>query len=285
MRGVLYYIGALLMFAWLDATTKVLTAHYPVPLVAAVRYGTQLTLMMALLPRPRRTHLTSTRPGLVAARSVCLVIVTLFMGLALSRLPLAEATSIVFIAPLLVALLSGPLLGERLSTGRWLAVIGGFLGVLLIIRPGGQLDVLGVLFALLAALCNAAYQLLSRVLNTEKTVNLLYHSALAGAVVFTMIVPFTFGGPPPSLFTALLLLSLGVSGGLGHYLFTLAFRDAPASQLAPLTYMQLLWAGVIGLMVFGQLPDAVSLIGMLIIAVSGISVAIRRPGPVLADNS
>lgn len=277
LRGALLYCAALLMFACLDGTTKVLTAHYPVPVVAAVRYGSQL-LMTALLPRPRRTLFVTARPALVAARSLSLVLVTLMMGYALSRLPLAEATSIVFLAPMLLALLAGPVLGERLSPSRWLAVIGGFLGVLLIVRPGGALDALGVMFALLAALCNSVYQLLSRLLIGERTVSLLYQSAVAGTLVFGVVAPFVLAGPAVTPGTALLMFSLGVSGGLGHLFFTLAFREAPTSLLAPLSYLQLLWAALIGLLVFGQVPDAVSLLGMLVIAVSGVSVVLR-PGP------
>ncbi len=277
VRGVLLYCAALLMFACLDGTTKVLTAHYPVPVVAAVRYASQLLLMTALLPRPRRALFVTHRPVLVAARSLSLVLVTLMMGYALSRLPLAEATSIVFLAPMLLALLAGPVLGERLSLSRWLAVIGGFLGVLLIVRPGGALDTLGVLFALLAAVFNSVYQLLSRLLIGERTVSLLYQSAVAGTLVFGLVAPFVLGGPVLTVATAALMFSLGVSGGLGHLFFTLAFREAPTSLLAPLSYLQLLWAALIGLLVFGQVPDAVSLLGMLVIAVSGVSVVLRAP--------
>ncbi|AFZ67684.1 DMT family transporter [Deinococcus peraridilitoris] len=276
LRGVAFFALALLLFACLDATAKYLTTHYPVPLIAWVRYAGQFLLMTALIvPFQGRRILVTQRTGLVVLRSMCLVVLTFLMISGLRLLPLAEATSIVFIAPLLVVLLARPLLQERIGTARAVAVVVGFAGVLLIARPGGDLHPGGVALILMAAVLNASYQLLSRLLSTtERTANQLYWSALLGTVSFLLFLPWFWSGPAPSLELTLLLLSLGVTGGLGHLCFTLAFRDAPASLLAPVTYLQLVWAGLLGWLVFGQLPDALTLTGMLVVALSGVTVTV-----------
>ncbi|HKQ30808.1 MAG TPA: DMT family transporter [Burkholderiales bacterium] len=289
LRGIFCHSIALLLFACLDAVAKYLSAQYPVPLIVWVRYIAQFALMTLILaPMFKRDLLRTNRTTLVLVRSACLVMLSWFAISAFSRLPLAETTSIQFIAPLLVALLAKPLLKERIGLLRWVALLTGFAGVLLIVRPGGQLDAGGVVFALLSAIFYASYQLLSRVLGgTERPVAMLYYSALLGTVCFSLLLPWFWEGPPPSAMYYVLFVSMGVLGGLGHFFFTEAFRCAPASLLAPLTYLQLVWAGLLGWLVFGQLPDRITLIGMAVISVSGIAVTIhgrrtrRAPSKVL----
>ena len=152
--------------------------------------------------------------------------------------------------------------------------------MLLIVRPGSGLDLVGVAFAFLAACSNAVYQLLSRMLAaSERTVALLFYTALTGSVLFSLAAPWFTDGTLPSTGDAVLMASLGVYGGLGHFLFTQAFRDAPASVLAPLGYFQLVWAGLLGWLVFGHVPEALSLLGMATVAGAGAMVAVhsRRP--------
>lgn len=277
MRGVGFYAIALFLFACLDTTTKYLVRHYPVPLLAFVRYLVHFLLMTAVLaPMLGRRLVEVHSARRVVLRGMCLVAMTLFMNFALARLPLAEGTSIMFVAPLLVVLMARPLLKEKIGLVRWLAVLAGFAGVLMIARPGGALDPVGVALVLAAALSNTFYQLLSRILSkTENAFAMLFYSALAGTICFGALMPWFFGGPRPGLLELALLLSLGVTGGIGHMFFTLAFRDAPASLLAPVTYLQLVWAGLLGWLVFAQLPDALTLLGMAIIAVSGVVVALH----------
>ncbi|MDP5240454.1 DMT family transporter [Uliginosibacterium sp. 31-16] len=278
LRGVALFACAVFLFACLDTTIKHLTVNFSVPLLAFVRYFMHLLLMLAIVaPRHGLKMAQARRPGLVILRALCLVVMTLFMMFGLKRLPLAEATAIGFVAPLLVVLLARPLLGERIGLLRLLAVLSGFGGVLLVARPGSDLDWIGVLFVLVAALCGTAYQLLSRVLvGSESTLTLLFYVALAGAVCFGSSLPWVLHGPQPGWFDALLMLSLGVTGGLGHYLFTHAYHDAPASLLAPFSYLQLLWAGLLGWLVFGRVPDHLTLLGMGIIAVAGVVVAVQQ---------
>jgi drug/metabolite transporter (DMT)-like permease len=167
-------------------------------------------------------------------------------------------------------------LGEKIGGWGWAAILTGFIGVLMIARPGGGLDTVGILFALGAAVANATYQLLSRLLaSTEKAITLLFYTALIGSIVFGIALPWFWENEAPSTLELVLLFSMGASGGLGHYLFTLAYRHAPASMLAPMTYLQLLWAGLLGWIIFGTIPDSMSLTGMAIVAASGLIIAFK----------
>lgn len=276
-RGVLYLVVALLLFACLDVTIKQLASHFPVPVVIAVRYVVHFSLMTAMLaPRAGKQLVVTQRTGLVLIRGACLLVVSLFMTLALQRMPVAEATSIQFLAPMLVVLLARPVLGERIGLARWVSVIAGFCGVVLIARPGGQVDLLGLGFLICSVMAGAAYQLLSRILiRTEQAIAMLFYTALMGSLCFGALVPAYWSGVWPTGTEILLFLSLGVTGGLGHLLFTLAYREAPASVLAPVNYLQLVWAGMLGWLVFDQIPDGLGLLGMAIVAASGVFIALH----------
>ena len=276
-RGVLLFVAALFFFACMDATTKYLATLYNVPLVMAVRYVVNSLLMVAIFaPNQGRRMLATQRTGLVLLRAGCLVAASLFFGIALRHVPLAEATAIIFLAPLLVMLLAGWVLQERVGALGWAAAAAGFLGVLLIVRPGGDLDPIGVGCALVAAAVIAAYQLLSRVLaGSEETVALMFWATLAGSVFFGASLPWSWTGAAPTWEQGLLFVSLGVTGGLGHFLFTAAYRHTPASLLAPVNYLQLLWAGLLGWAVFAHVPDALTIGGMSIVAASGILSALK----------
>ena len=279
LRGVVLCVSALLLLACMDTTVKYLSARYPVPRIVALRYAVHCLLMLAIFA-PRRVDLLikTRRTALVVARSAVLAMASLLVGLALQRMPVAETSAIIFLAPMLVVLLAGPLLGERIGAVRWAASLTGLMGVLMIVRPGSGLDLGGVMFALGGVGALAAYQLLSRVLvRTEGTVAMLFYSALLGAAVFLPLLPWYGGGALPDGADGLLFVGVGVASAGGHFLFTAAYRHAPASLLAPMNYVQLLWAGLLGWQVFGHIPDALALLGMAIIAVSGVVVAFR-PG-------
>ncbi|PAS95255.1 MAG: EamA family transporter [Candidatus Dactylopiibacterium carminicum] len=276
LRGVLLFLCALLLFACLDTTTKYLSQRYPVTMIVWMRYVVHALLMaVVLLPSKGMTLMRTHRTGLVWVRALSLAAMSLLMGLGLQRLPVAEATSIGFTAPMLVVLLARPVLGERIGWLRGGAVALGFIGVLLVARPGGSLDLFGVAVVLCAAVCGAAYQLLSRVLSSsERAVTMLFYTALAGCAIFGPLMPWLWGGPPPSWLDVLLFASLGFYGGLGHLFFTQAYRYAPASLLAPVSYLQLLWAALTGFIVLGHVPEPMALLGMLVIMVSGALVAV-----------
>ena len=277
LLGMALVIVATLMFASNDATNKYLIATYDVPLVAAIRYITHVLLMLAILgPSRGREMVTVRRRWPVAVRSICLAIGSLFASLALQRMPIAETTSIIYLSPILVVLLARPVLVERIGLMGWLAALGGFAGVVLIARPGAGLDPAGVVFALCNVVVTVTYYLLSRVLaRSEKTLALLFYSALAGSICFGLAMPFFWFGAVPSLIEMALFLSLGLTAAIGHFCFTAANRYAEASLLAPMSYLHLLWAGLLGWLVFGQLPDALGLVGMAIIGLAGVTVALR----------
>lgn len=266
-----------LLFACMDCTTKYLVTRYEVPLVVAIRYIVNCLLMVVLLAPSQGKNLVRTkRTGLVLVRGACLAMASLFVALAFQRMPIAEATGILFLSPLLVVLVAGRVLGERVGALGWIAAVAGFSGILLIAHPGSGMDLLGTIFALCGVVMTASYQLLSRMLaTTEQTLPMLFYTALIGAVGFGLFLPWSWGGPAPTALQCLLFLGTGVMGGLGHFLFAAAHRDAPASLLAPIMYTQLVWAGLFGWIVFGHVPESMSIVGMCIVAAAGAMVAVK----------
>lgn len=281
-RSIGLLLGALLLFVLLDSTAKHLAQTYPVPMLVWARYTIHFVLMVLLLgPSMRLRLILTTRPGRHVVRAVCLLGTTFFGMAALSRMPLAETTAIVFAAPLIVTLLARPLLGEHIGSLRWAAALIGFLGVLIIARPGSGLVPDGIALALAGAMSYALYQILTRQLtSTETPVTMLFYTALIGTLVMTLALPWIWEGPTPDMADALLTASLGIYGGLGHYLLIRAFRDAPASVLSPFLYVQLIWAMLIGWLIFGHLPDSAAVLGILTIGSAGVIIAIdsRRSG-------
>ena len=285
--GVALFLFGLFLFACMDSTTKYLAERYDVPLIVAVRYAVNFLLLVSLAAPTRGKMLVATnRTGLVFVRGSCLAGASILVGMALQRMPVAETTAITFLAPMIVVLIARPVLGERIGALGWMAVVGGFLGVLLVLRPGSGLHAAGVAFALAAVATNAGYQMLSRLLaDSERTLAMIFYSVLIGTIAFGIAAPFFWGGPRPGPIEIAMFLSLGVYGGLGHYLFTYAFRRAPASVLAPMTYFQLLWATLLGWLLFGHLPDAVSVAGMAVIAASGLVIALKPREPTAREEA
>ena len=281
LRGIVLFLIALLLFAALDATAKYLSAVFAVPLLVWARYMVHCVFMLATVAPSLGRELVITRhPWQLTVRALLLVGVTLFGQLALKTMPLAETTALVFVTPLLVALLASPMLGERVSRRAWLATLAGFAGVLLIARPGGAMSGSGVVYALGAALCYALYQIMTRQLAaSEHPLRLLFTTALGGTVAMSFALFTHWDGTLPTGTQAVLIASLGLYGGVGHFLLIRAFREAPVSTLSPLLYVQLIWATLLGVLVFSHLPDTLALAGMVIIGASGLSLAVgdRRP--------
>lgn len=276
LLGIGLAMASLLLFVMLDVTTKHLSTRFPVPLLVWARYTVHLLLMLVMLGPALRSRLFATRrPGLHLVRGLLLLATSLCGVAAFQRMPLAEATAIIFASPVIVVLLARPILHENISGLRWLAVLLGFGGVLLVARPGGGLVPEGIAFALGAAVVYALYQILTRKLsNTESPVTLLFHTALIGSALTTAALPWMNHGPEPTLPDYLAMATMGVLAGCGHFLLTRAFREAPASLLSPLLYVQLLWATLFGWLAFDQLPDRIALGGMLVIGTAGVLIAI-----------
>lgn len=276
--GILWMVGAVLLFAMLDATAKHLAQTWQIPMVVWARYvGHFLLMAIFLAPSMRWKLIAARRPGALALRALTLLCTTIFSVSGLAIMPLAEGTALLFVTPLLVTLLAAWLLREKVSVGRWIAVIAGLAGALLIARPGGAFSAKGVVLMSLAAACFAIYQIQTRQLSgSENPVAMVFYTAVVGAAVMTLAAPLFWSGPVPSAGEALMICSLGVYGGTGHLFMTRAFRHAPASTLMPFSYLHLVWALLLGWLIFQHLPDGLSLLGMVVIAASSISIALAE---------
>ncbi|MAG66697.1 MAG: EamA family transporter [Pseudomonas sp.] len=272
-RGILLVVLATLLFASHDALAKYLSGFYPVILVVWVRYVVHSLLMAGIfLPRAGLRMLRTRRPGLQLLRAICLLGTSLLFVSSLQFIPLAAATAVNFLAPVLVTALSVPLLGERVSMGQWVAVSLGFFGVLVIVHPGGELFTPAILLPLGSALCFALYQLLTRKLSEfdgPSTSNLL--AGLFATVVLSTLMPLFW--QPLALQHLPLLLALGVLGMLAHLLLTQSFRHAPPALLAPFGYCQIIFAGALGLLLFDSRPDRSVLLGTALICLGGLAAA------------
>lgn len=277
-RGILLTLAAVFVFACMDATAKYLSTRYPLPMLVWARYTGHFLLMLVFLAPSRRASLLHTRrPAAQIFRASLLLGVTVCVIAALRILPLAEATALGYTSPLLAALLAGPWLGERMDLRRWLGLAAGFIGVLFIARPGGDLPAVGILISLAGAFFYAIYQVMTRLLSSsEDSVTMLFYTATVGCIVSTAALPWLHAGDLPKGIDLLLVLCLGLLGGIGHFLLIRAFRHAPVGTLGPFLYVQLVWAMLIGWLLFEHLPDGWSLVGMAIIAGSGLMVALGK---------
>lgn len=269
-KGILFICAAVFLFASSDALSKYLTNFYPVVMVLWVRYIVHVLLILAALRPPSLTTLITTQhPKLQIIRGLCMANTNLMFISALHYIPLAEGTAIIYLSPLLVTAMSGPLLGERITRMQWLAVAIGFIGVLLIVRPGGSMFHPVALLALGAAFSFSLYQVITRKLNhTDKSSITNFISGLVCVIVTSLLLPFFW--KTPTLHFALLMVLLGISALVSHLLMTKAYQHAKPSTLAPFSYTQLLFAGLIGYLFFDQIPDLMGLIGMLVIVVGGL---------------
>ncbi|WP_040064919.1 DMT family transporter [Pseudomonas batumici] len=274
LKGIALIGLAVLVFASHDALSKYLSGFYPIVMVVWARYMVHTLLMLVIfVPRSGFSAVVRTRrPGLQLLRALCLIGTSLFFTTGLRYIPLAEATSVNFLAPLLVTALSVPLLGERVSRGQWAAVITGFVGVLIVVRPGGALFTPAIALPLCSALCFGFYQLLTRMLSdidSPTTSNFL--TGIFNSLIMTALLPFFWS--TPTWGHGLFMLGLGTCGMLGHLFLTQAFRHAAPAMLAPFSYGQILFAGMYGYLIFDHTPDAFGVAGIGVICLSGLAVA------------
>lgn len=267
--GIVLILCAGLLLSTQDALAKTLATTYPVLLVACLRYLAQCLLMLGLFaPRLGLGLARTRRPLLQLLRGLCLVAVTLLFYSGLRYIPLGEATAVIFLAPLVVVLFSVLWLKEHVSRGVWLAVSGGLLGVLLVVRPGGALFTPASLLPLAAAFCFGFYQLITlRLSGTDHPATSNFLSALVGSLVTGALLPWNW--QVPELMDVLLMAALGGIAMSGHMLLTHAYRFASPAALAPFTYGQILTATLIGAVFFQHVPDAWAVLGMAVIILSG----------------
>ena len=266
-------MGMVLLFAMLETTAKFLSQTYPVPLIVWFRYVTHFFLMLLLLgPRYGSRLIKTDNPKAQIIRALLLMGSTLLYFTALSGLPLATAKSISFVSPLLVTIFALWFLKEHVSLGRWIAVVVGLLGVLLVISPSGKFDWYFGL-PLMAAVCYSLYQIMTRRFSaTEHPVTTLFYTGFVGSIVISLVVPIFLVAP--QIRDLPLFLFLGFAGAFGHFMLIKAMELEDASFLSPLTYVQLIWVTLLGYFAFDHLPTNVGFVGMAIIVGAGLYVAL-----------
>jgi drug/metabolite transporter (DMT)-like permease len=250
---------------------KYLNLHMDTLQVVWARYTGAFIVAVAISNPVTRPGLMRTgRPVLQVARSVLLLASTLLNFMALRYLQLDEALSIVFSTPFFIAALSGPVLGEWVRWRRWMAIGVGFIGVLLVTRPGFGGIHPAALLSLAAALFYAAYNISTRMLSrTDSSETTLFYSNLVGALVMLPVVPFVWTTPSDPV-VILVMIVCGAFGSVGHYLLIIAHRHAPPAVLAPFIYTQLVWAIILGYLVFADVPNRWTLAGAAVVVASGL---------------
>lgn len=256
------------LFSVSDVLAKQLSRGLPAVEVAWLRY-LMLSLVAMVLAAPRGWSIVRPdRPGLQILRGVATLGAAGFLLFGLGRLGVAEATAVSFVAPALITCLSIPLLGERVRWRRWAATLAGFLGVLIVVRPGGSAFGAAALWPLASAICGALAVITTRRMGpSARARTTLLWSALVGFGLLTLTAGFWF--QPPSVRELVLGSGMGASYALGQLMIIMAYRQGEASLLTPFTYAQLLTSGLLGYFVLGAAPDGTTLTGMAVILLSG----------------
>lgn len=271
------FLLAGVLLALLDTTAKYVVRDHSLFLVVWARYAGQMAIVTPFARHRAGPGFWRTKHlRMQILRSLCLVAATCFFFGGLRYLPLAENSAISFIAPVLIVLAAIPILGERPTRARWIAVGIGFAGVMVMLRPGSSVLQPAALLPLGAAATNALYQVLTRRVSGDSVYTTLFYSGLVGTVLFTLALPWGLDQQTIGWREGGLILLLGVLAGTAHWLLTASFLAAPASLLTPFTYVQLLWATFLGWLVFDHLPDAGSTLGMAIIVSSGLFLALAE---------
>jgi len=273
VRGIGLMVLATCAFGCLDTLSKILVAHYPAPALVWQRFVLQTVVMAVIfLPRMGLRLVLTTSPLLQILRGAALIAASVAFVVSLGHLQIAEVASITFLAPIIVALAGGPLLGERVPARTWVALAGGFAGVLLIIRPGGAAFSWWHLLPLVSAVGVASYQVLTRKLaGRDDPITTLFYPGLVACIAVPPIFPSEAFTLPATPLHAAILFATGILGAVGHFLLIRAHGHAPATLLAPFGYTQLVVVLILGLLFFGQFPDALGLAGIALIAGSGLS--------------
>ena len=275
--GIALMCGAVALFAVLDTTAKYLNTEMDAMQITWARYTSAFVLTLIVSNPLTHTDLLRTRSlKLQMVRSVLLVASSALNFLALRWLQLDEALSIIFTFPFIVAIASGPLLGEWIGWRRWCAILFGFGGVLLITRPGfGGMHPAAAL-SLAATICYGFYAVITRIVSrVDSNQTSLFYANCIGALVMLPVIPFVWQAPS-SWVTALLMIAIGVLGSLGHFCLIAGHRLAPASVLSPFVYTQLIWVVILGYLVFDHVPTGWTMAGAAMVIASGLYLLYRE---------
>lgn len=267
LSGIALLLAAVACFAVLDTTTKLISLSVPLLMALWVRYAFQaIATTVVMLPRRGWSLLRTAHPRFQVLRGVLLLTTSLLAFFSLKHMPVGEFTAIIMITPLVMTLLASIKLGEQVSRLRWALVTGGFMGTLVIIRPGGDSFGWTSLLPLGLVVSNAWFQILtSRMARTEDPVTMHFYTGWVGTLLTSLAVPFAWTWVE----SWALLGLIGLMGTVGHFMMILAYARAPVSTLTPFLYAQIGFAMLGGWLVFSHVPDQVSLIGMGMIAVCG----------------
>lgn len=268
---------AVALFACLDTTAKYLNTEMDSLQIAWARYTSAFVLTL-LVSNPIRQPalLKSGSFKLQLVRSLLLVSSTALNFLALRYMQLDEVLSIIFTFPFIVAIASGPMLGEWIGWRRWTAICVGFGGVLLITRPGLTGFNPAALFSLLATICYGLYAVITRIVSrTDSNQTSLFYANFIGALVMLPVIPFVWQ-TPTSWVVVLMMMGTGVLGRLGHFCLISGHKLAPASVLSPFIYTQLIWVVILGFLVFDHVPNTWTMAGAAIVIGSGLYLLYRE---------
>lgn len=268
--GVFLLIVGLALFCVGETIVKILANDYEITQIVWARYVFHGLVTLLFFARFGFVNLAKpARPWLHLLRSALMLVATTLYFVALRFLPLADAVAIHFISPILITAFSIPILKEKVGPRRWAAIFIGFVGTIIIIRPG----VVGIHWAVFlplgTAICYAVYQILTRIASrTDSTQTNLFWTSAFGILATSLCVPFFW--TPPSVIDWGMMIALGSIYGLGHYLLIRGLEIAPASRLAPFIYTQIIWATILGFLIFNQLPDQLTILGVCIVIGSGL---------------
>jgi len=277
LRGIALIIGSTVFLACSDTLAKYLSLTLPALEIAWIRF---LVFVLILVPvvatsrQPTRV-LRSTRPGLQALRGLALVLASIFFISGLRYLPIAAASATSFVAPLFVTALSILFLRETVGVRRWIATVIGLIGVLIVVRPGTSAFNSAAIFPILSALSWACTLIMTRKISgADRSLTTMAFSALVGFLLLSALVPVVWMAP--TWRDVAIGVAIGVASTTGQWMVVLAFRYGDASVLAPFSYSQLLWASILGYLVFAEVPDLWTFVGAAIIIASGIYTAHRE---------
>lgn len=275
IRGIMLSVAATILFGAADTIAKYLSNGLPIVEFIWIRYVLFVVFALALASRTPLRTLKPKAPKLQFARGICVVTSSVLFVYGVHAMTMAQATTISFLSPLLVTILSIPLLGEVVGIRRWAAVGAGVVGMLIVVRPGLEGFQPAALFGIASSTAWTLALIITRkIANTDAPQTTMLISAVVGTVVLTVLLPFEAVWPTPWLLA--LSLIMGVLASVGQWLVILAHRLAPASTLAPLFYIQLVWVSIGGYLVFDNLPDLWTVAGAAVIVMSGLYTAHRE---------
>ena len=270
LAGIGLVVAAVACFATLDITVKHISVSVPLVMALWFRYAFQAMATTALvLPTRGFAVLRTAHPKFQVLRGALLLTTSLIAFLSLKYMPVGEFTAIIMITPLVITLLAATSLGEKVSPMRWMLVIGGFAGALVIIRPAQQAFSAVTLLPLALVICNSWFQVLtSKLARTEDPVTMQLYSGWSGTLLASLALPF-FWTELPHWSLWIWLALVGLMGTVGHFLLILAYQRASAATLTPYLYAQIGFAMLGGWLIFSHVPDQLSLVGILMITACG----------------